>query len=150
MGINYRSQKWWWFSGFQIFSWFKIRIVFRVLWGSITGLKNDGCSQGFNYAHGSKLGLFSGFYGDQLQVSKKMLVLRVLTLMLLVANLVKTKFCKRPEKWLKPWHMGTHLLSAQKELSSEYQQDRVQMILKNHCVLVAAALEGLNILMVQN
>ena len=60
----------------RIFSWFKIRIVLRVLWGSITGLKNDGCSQVFKYSHGSKLGLFSGFYGDQLQVSKMMVVLR--------------------------------------------------------------------------
>ena len=30
----------------------------------------------------------------------------------------------RPEKWLKPWHMGIHL-STQRELSSEYQHDRV-------------------------
>ena len=29
--------------------------------------------------------------------------------MLLVANLVKTKGCKKLEKWLKPWHMGTYL-----------------------------------------
>ena len=29
--------------------------------------------------------------------------------MLLVANLVITKWCKTPEKCLKPWHMGTHL-----------------------------------------
>ena len=32
-----------------------------------------------------------------------------LTLMLLVANLANTKWSKKPEKWLKPWHMGTHL-----------------------------------------
>ena len=32
-----------------------------------------------------------------------------LTLMLLVANLVITKWCKNPEKWLKPWHKSTHL-----------------------------------------
>ena len=31
------------------------------------------------------------------------------TLMLLVANLAIIKWCKIPEKWLKPWHMGTHL-----------------------------------------
>ena len=30
-------------------------------------------------------------------------------LMLVVANLVNTKWCKKPEKYLKPWHMGTHL-----------------------------------------
>ena len=32
-----------------------------------------------------------------------------LTHMLLVANLAITKKCKKTEKWLKPWHMGTHL-----------------------------------------
>ena len=32
-----------------------------------------------------------------------------LTLMLLVANLTNTKKCKKPEKLLKPWQMGTHL-----------------------------------------
>ena len=32
-----------------------------------------------------------------------------LTLMLLVANFAKTKWCKKHEKCLKPWHMGTHL-----------------------------------------
>ena len=29
--------------------------------------------------------------------------------MLLVTNLTNTNRCKKPEKWLKPWHMGTHL-----------------------------------------
>ena len=29
--------------------------------------------------------------------------------MLLVANLANTKLCKKPGKWLKPWHIGTHL-----------------------------------------
>ena len=48
----------------------------------------------------------------------------LLTLMLLVANLANTKWRERPENWLKPWHMGTHL-SAQWELSNEYQHDRV-------------------------
>ena len=33
----------------------------------------------------------------------------LLTLMLLVANLVNTKLCKKLEKSLKPWYMGTHL-----------------------------------------
>ena len=32
-----------------------------------------------------------------------------LTLILLVANLAKTKWCKKPEKWLKTWQMGTHM-----------------------------------------
>ena len=29
--------------------------------------------------------------------------------MLLVANLPNTKWCKKSEKWPKPWQMGTHL-----------------------------------------
>ena len=29
--------------------------------------------------------------------------------MLDVANLANTKLCKKPEKWLKPWQVGTHL-----------------------------------------
>ena len=33
----------------------------------------------------------------------------ILTIMLLVANLSNTKRCKKPKKWPKPWHMGTHL-----------------------------------------
>ena len=32
-----------------------------------------------------------------------------LTLMLLLANLANTKYCKKMEKLLKPWHMGIHL-----------------------------------------
>ena len=36
-------------------------------------------------------------------------VFAFLTLMLLLANMAKTKRCKKPEKWLKPWQMGTHL-----------------------------------------
>ena len=39
-----------------------------------------------------------------------------LTHMQLVANLANTKWCKKPVKWLKPWHMGTHL----RELSEGY------------------------------
>ena len=43
-----------------------------------------------------------------------------LALMLVVANLAK--------KWLKPWHMGTHMLkSTQWELSNEYHHDRIEM-----------------------
>ena len=33
----------------------------------------------------------------------------IITLKLLVANLANTNWCKNPEKWLKPWQMGTHL-----------------------------------------
>ena len=32
-----------------------------------------------------------------------------LALMLLLANLASTKWCKKPEKSLKPWHIGIHL-----------------------------------------
>ena len=39
-----------------------------------------------------------------------------LTPMLVVANLAYTKWCIKPERWPKPWHLGTHL----KVLSSTY------------------------------
>ena len=32
-----------------------------------------------------------------------------LTLRLVVANFAMTQLCKKGEKWVKPWHMGTHL-----------------------------------------
>ena len=43
-----------------------------------------------------------------------MLIIRVmsstlLNLMLLVASFGQYKMMQKPEKWLKPWHMGTHL-----------------------------------------
>ena len=39
-----------------------------------------------------------------------------LTLMLVVANFANTKW-RKAEKWLKPWHMGTHLRSLRKRYS---------------------------------
>ena len=42
-----------------------------------------------------------------------------LTILLLVTNLANTKWCKKSEKWLKPWHMGTHL----RVLSISYPMD---------------------------
>ena len=36
-------------------------------------------------------------------------LLRTWTLMLLVNNFANTKWRKKAVKWLKPWHMGTHL-----------------------------------------
>ena len=48
-----------------------------------------------------------------------------------MANLAKTKWCKKTKKWLKPWEMGTHL-SVQRELSNEYQHDRVKMVFKKN------------------
>ena len=42
---------------------------------------------------------------------KKVHILAMLPSMLLVTNLANTKWCEKPEKWLKPWHndMGTYL-----------------------------------------
>ena len=45
--------------------------------------------------------------------------------------------------------------SAQRELSNEYQHDRVQMFFKNLCILVlytkvVSALEGLKLKLIQN
>ena len=42
-----------------------------------------------------------------------------LTLMLLVANFAITKWCKKPEKWPIPWHVGTHL----RVLSESFQMN---------------------------
>ena len=75
-------------------------------------------------------------------------ILTVLTLMILVENLVKTKRCINPQKWLKPWHIGTHLrVLRERESSNEHQHGRVQSVFKNLCVLVlctkeASALKG--------
>ena len=44
-----------------------------------------------------------------------------LTLMLLMANLAKTKWWEKLDKWLKPWHMGANL-STQQMLSNEWIQ----------------------------
>ena len=40
-----------------------------------------------------------------------------LTLMLLVANLANTKWCKTPENWLKLWHMGRGLAAYASSVS---------------------------------
>ena len=40
-------------------------------------------------------------------------------LFLLVANLATTKWCKKPENWLKPWLIGTYLGVLMQELSNE-------------------------------
>ena len=37
------------------------------------------------------------------------LILIMRLLILLLANLATTKWCTKPEKWLKPWHRGTYL-----------------------------------------
>ena len=69
------------------------------------------------------------------------------TLILLVANLTNTKWCKKPEKWLKPLHMGTCLTV----LGKSYPMNTYMTgfgCFSNLCVLVlsmkvASALEGL-------
>ena len=46
--------------------------------------------------------------------------------MLLVANLAITELCKKiTQKLLKTWHMGYSYESTHRELSNEYQHDRV-------------------------
>ena len=70
--------------------------------------------------------------------------------MLLVDNLANTKLCKKKRKipeTLTNWYSSE---STQRELSHEYQHDKVSMFIKNLCVLVlwtkvASALEGLRI-----
>ena len=47
---------------------------------------------------------------------QKFLGKTTLPLMLLVANLANTIWCKRPKQWLKPWRLGTH----QRVLSKSY------------------------------
>ena len=71
-----------------------------------------------------------------------------LTLMLLVANLANTKMMQKTWKIIKTLANGYSSKSTQRELSYEYQHDRVSMVFKNLCVLVlwmkvASALEGL-------
>ena len=68
--------------------------------------------------------------------------------MLLVANLGDTKLCKKPREMTETLSNGYSSESTPRELSNEYQNDRVWMIFKNLCVLVlwmkvASALEGL-------
>ena len=50
-----------------------------------------------------------------------------LTLMLLVANLANTKRCKKPRKITETLANGYSSESTQRELSNEYQDDRVSM-----------------------
>ena len=71
-----------------------------------------------------------------------------LTLMLLVANLTKTKRCKNLTKNTEILAHGYSSESSQRELSNEYQLDRVSMFFKDLYVLVlwtkvVSALEGL-------
>ena len=58
------------------------------------------------------------------------IILEVSTLMLVVANLANTKWCKKKRKMTETLAMGTHL-RVLSEYSNEYQHDRVQMVFKN-------------------
>ena len=51
-----------------------------------------------------------------------------LSLMLLVANLVNTKWCNKPEKKTETLANGYSSESTQRELSNENQPDRFKMI----------------------
>ena len=71
-----------------------------------------------------------------------------LTLMLLLANLDNTNLCKNPLKMTKTLSPRFSSESTQRELSNEYQHDKVYMVFKNVCVFelwtkVASALKGL-------
>ena len=72
-----------------------------------------------------------------------------LALMLLLANLANTKWCKNPKKMTETLAHGYSSESTQWELSNGYQHDRVEKVFINLCVLVlrikvASALEGLD------
>ena len=56
--------------------------------------------------------------------------------MQLVTNLVHTKWCKRTEKWLKPWHMGTHLRLLKESYLMNTNMTRTRWFFKNLCILV--------------
>ena len=59
------------------------------------------------------------------------------TLMLLVDNLANTKWCKKPEKWLKPWQMGTHWKYSSRALQwiPTWQGSDVFRKFLHHCAL---------------
>ena len=71
-----------------------------------------------------------------------------LTLMLLVANLANTKRYKKKRKITETLANGYSSESTRRELSNEYQDDRVSMVFQESCMLVlwtkiVSALEGL-------
>ena len=57
------------------------------------------------------------------------------TLTLLVANLVNTRWCRKRWKWLKPWHMGAHLIVLSKSLLMNTNIYRVKIKLQSLVVL---------------
>ena len=52
----------------------------------------------------------------------------IFTLMLVLANLANTKWCKKPWKWLKPWNMGTRL----RVLSGSYPMKTILWVSSTH------------------
>ena len=71
--------------------------------------------------------------------------------MLLVANLANTKRCKKPRKITETLSNGYSSESSRRELSNEYQDDRVSMVFQESCILVlwtevVSALEGLRVI----
>ena len=71
-----------------------------------------------------------------------------LTLMLLVANFPITKWCRKTEKVLKPWHMGIHLRVHGETYLMNTNMPRFRWFSKNICIpvlwtKVASTLEGL-------
>ena len=55
--------------------------------------------------------------------------------MLLVANLANTKRCKKHEKLLKPWQMGTHLRVLGESFQMNTKTTGFQCFFKNHAFL---------------
>ena len=47
--------------------------------------------------------------------------------MLLVPNLANTKSGKKPDKLLKPWHMGTHMIVLSEGLPTRHGLDICQI-----------------------
>ena len=70
--------------------------------------------------------------------------------MQLVDNSANIKCCKKPKLMTETLAHGYSYESAQRELSNEYQHDRVKMTFKDLCVLVlwtkvASEFRGLNV-----
>ena len=70
---------------------------------------------------------------------------QLLTLMLLVADVVNTKWCKKSWKMAETLANGYSSESTWRELSNEYQEDRVYVIFKNLCFLVSVWPQALSI-----
>ena len=73
-----------------------------------------------------------------------------LTLTLLVANFANTKWCKKTRKWLKPWHIGTHLRVLSESYLMNTNMTGFGWLSRYRCILVlwtkvARALEGLKV-----